>query len=95
MFPPAALQPVAGPVVLDKYLEQQGVEMRLEEIDGSHAADQRVKRFKDNAKTAKSRAKQLKAQADTAAARQDIQKSRQKLAQLHRSAVTSNIKPYH
>ena len=69
--------------------------MRLEEIQSSSSAEQRVKRLKDNAKTAKGRAKQLKAQADTAAARQDIQKSRQKLAHLQRSAVTSNIKPYH
>ncbi len=79
-------------------MNNKGTNMRLEEIEPSSAAEQRVKRLKDNAKTAKtakSRAKQLKAQADTAAARQDIQQSRQKLAQVQRSAVASNIKPYH
>ena len=69
--------------------------MRLDEIDGSSAAEQRVKRLKDNAKVAKNRAKQLKAQADASGERLDMQKSRQKLAQLQRAAVTSNIKPYH
>lgn len=69
--------------------------MRLEEIDGRSAAEQRVKRLKAGAKSAKDRAKQLKAQADTSAERLDMQKSRQTLAQLQRSAVTSNIKPYH
>jgi hypothetical protein len=68
--------------------------MRLEEIQPS-AAKQRVKRLKANAKAAKDRAKQLTAQADTSAERLDMQKSRQKLGQLQRSAVTSNIKPYH
>lgn len=68
--------------------------MRLDEIQPS-AAEQRVKRLKDSAKTAKNRAKQLKTQADSASERLDIQKSRQKLAQLQRAAVTSNIKLYH
>jgi hypothetical protein len=53
--------------------------MRLDEIEGSSAADQRVKRLKDSAKAAKGRAKQLKAQANTSAERLDMQKSRQKL----------------
>lgn len=69
--------------------------MRLDEIDGSIAAEQRLKRLKDSAKVAKNRAKQMKAQADATAERQDIVKTRQKLAQVHRAAVTSNIKPYH
>lgn len=73
----------------------KGAKMRLNEIDGSNAADQRVKRLKDTAKVAKNRAKQLNAQADASAERLDMQKSRQKLAQLQRAAVTSNIKPYH
>lgn len=68
--------------------------MRLEEIQAGTAAEQRVKRLKANAKAAKDRAKQLKVQADTSAERLDIQTSRRSLAQLQRSAVTSNIKPY-
>ena len=67
--------------------------MRLVEFQAS-AAEQRVKRLKSSAKAAKDRAKQLKAQADASAERLDMQKSRQKLAQVQRSAVTSNIKPY-
>ena len=54
-----------------------------------------MKRLKASAKAAKDRAKQLKAQADTSAERLDMQKLRQKLAQVQRSASTSNIKPYH
>ena len=68
--------------------------MRLEEIQ-PNAAERRVKAMKANAKAAKDRAKQLKAQADASAERLDMQKSRQSLAQLQRSAITSNIKPYH
>ena len=86
---------IIGPIVFDKYEEQRGAKMKLEEIDGSTAADQRVKRLKDSAKAAKHRAKQMKVQADANAERQDIVKTRQKLAQLQRAAVTSNIKPYH
>lgn len=66
--------------------------MRIEEI--MPAAVQRVNQLKANAKTAKDRAKQLKAQADMSAEQLDMQKSRQTLAQVQRSAVTSNIKPY-
>ena len=40
--------------------------MTLEEIKQSGAAEQRVKRMKDQAKVAKARAKQLKVNADTA-----------------------------
>jgi hypothetical protein len=68
--------------------------MRLEEIQAGTSAERRVKRLKANAKSAKDRAKQLKAQADASAEQLDMQKSRQSLAQLQRSAVTSNIKPY-
>lgn len=42
--------------------------MKLEEIDGSDAATQRVKALKDEAKRAKAKAAQVKAKADTAAA---------------------------
>ena len=49
---------------------------------------------KASAKAAKDRAKQLKAQAEMGAERLDMQKSRQTLAQLQRSAVTSNVKPH-
>lgn len=55
--------------------------MRVDEIDGSNAAERRIKR--------------LKTQADRAADVHDMQKSRQKLAKLQRDAATSNIKPYH
>jgi hypothetical protein len=68
--------------------------MRLEEIDGSNAAEQRVKRLKANAKSARDRAKQLKAQADAGAERLKMQQSRQKLAQLHKSSVGTTIKTY-
>jgi hypothetical protein len=66
--------------------------MRLDEIEPS-AAERRVQGMKADAKAAKDRAKRLKTQADTAAARQDMQKSRQRLAQVQRAAVASNIKP--
>ncbi len=68
--------------------------MRLEEIKAASAAEQRVQRMKANAKSAKDRAKQLKVQADISAERLDMQKGRQRLAQLQRSAVTTPIKPY-
>lgn len=68
--------------------------MRLDEIEPS-AAEQRVKRLKDNAKAAKDRAKDLKTQADTSAAQLDMQKSRQQLTQQQRSPAMSTIKPYH
>lgn len=65
--------------------------MRLEEIKAASAAEQRMKA---NARSAKDRAKQLKMQADVSAERLDMQKSRQRLAQLQRAAVTAPIKPY-
>lgn len=68
--------------------------MRLEEIQPSNAAEQRVKRMKASAKAAKDRARQLQAQADTSAERLDMQQSRQKLSQLQRKAAASTIKPY-
>jgi hypothetical protein len=67
--------------------------MRLDEIQ-PNAAERRVKRLNANAKSAKDRAKLLKAQADASAERLEMQKSRQSLAQLQRSAVTSSIRPY-
>lgn len=68
--------------------------MRLEEIQPSNAAEQRVKRMKASAKAAKDRARQLQSQADTSAERLDMQQSRQKLMQLQRRSATSTIKPY-
>lgn len=67
--------------------------MRLEEIQPSSAADQRVKRLKASAKAAESRAKQMQAQANATAARLDMQKSQQKLGHLQRTASVSSIKP--
>jgi len=67
--------------------------MRLDEIN-PNAAEQRVKKLKASANAAKDRAKQMKAQADASAEQLDMQKSLQSLAQLQRSAVASNIKPY-
>jgi hypothetical protein len=69
--------------------------MRLEEIEQGNAADQRVKRLKDNAKAAKNKATELKAQADTTAAQLDMQNSRQQLTKQQRSPAMSTIKPYH
>jgi hypothetical protein len=69
--------------------------MRLEEIQASIAAEQRLKRMKASAKAAKERAKQLKAQADATADRLDMQKARQKLVQQKRTTGTGTIKPYH
>ena len=68
--------------------------MRLDEIKPSNAAEQRVKRLKDNAKSAKDRAKQMQTQADASAERLDMQQSRAKLNQLQRKAATTSIKPY-
>jgi gas vesicle protein len=73
----------------------KGKNMRLEEIQSTSGAEQRVKRMKASAKAAKDRARQLKAQADASADRLDLQKARQKLVQQQRSAVTTTIKPYH
>ena len=69
--------------------------MTLEEIKQSGAAEQRVKRMKDQAKAAKDRAKQLKVNADTNAEQLKVRQSREKLAQLHRPNVGTTIKPYH
>jgi hypothetical protein len=68
--------------------------MRLDEIEPSKAAEQRVKRMKDSAKTEKDRAKLLKVQADVNAERLAMQKSQAKLGQLQQAAVTTSIKPY-
>jgi hypothetical protein len=68
--------------------------MRLEEIEGSNAAEQRVKQMKASAKAAKDAAKRMKAQADASAERLDIQNSRQQLAQLQRVSGSSTIKPH-
>ena len=68
--------------------------MTLEEIKQSGAAEQRVKRMKDQAKAAKDRAKQLKVNADKNAEQLKMRQSREKLAQLHRSNVGTTIKPY-
>lgn len=68
--------------------------MRLVEIQEGGAAEQRVKRLKASAKAAKDRAKQLKAQADASAEQLDVRRSRQSVAQDHRSMLGSTIKPY-
>lgn len=69
--------------------------MRLEEIEQGNAAEQRMKRLKDNAKAAKDKAQDLKAQADTSAEQLQIQKSRQQLTQQRTPPAMSTIKPYH
>lgn len=61
--------------------------MKLEEIDGSDAASQRVKALKDEAKRARERAAQVKAKADTAAATLTAQKAT-KLATVARQPTT-------
>ncbi len=77
----------------DKY-KFMGANMTLEEIQNFGAAEQRVKRLKDNAKAAKSRAKQMKAQADTNAEQLKMRQSRQKMAQIRKTAAGTTIKPY-
>jgi hypothetical protein len=67
------------------------ITMRLREMTGT---EPRVKRLKASAKAAKDRAKLLKVQADANAERLKLQKSRQKLGQLQRTAVTASIKPH-
>ncbi|MFC7461548.1 hypothetical protein [Hydrogenophaga defluvii] len=61
--------------------------MKLEEIDGSDAATQRVKALKDEAKRAKERAAQVKARADTAVATLAAQRA-MKLATVVRQSAT-------
>ena len=68
--------------------------MTLEEIQESGAAERRVMRLKANAKAARDRAKQLKAQADADAEQLKMKQSREKLAQLRKTASVSRIKPY-
>lgn len=60
--------------------------MRLEEIDGSDTASQRVRALKDEAKRAKDRAKQVTARADMAAAALSAQQA-SKQATLVRQAT--------
>lgn len=54
--------------------------MRLDEIEQGTAAEQRVERMKDNAKTAEDKAKQLTTQANVSADQLKLQKSREQLA---------------
>ncbi len=68
--------------------------MRLEEIQPSSAAEERVKQLKASAKAAEGRAKQMQAQADLSAERLDMKQSLRKIAQLQRRGPTSTIKPY-
>ena len=68
--------------------------MRLEEIQASSAAEQRVKRLKDNAKAAKNRAKQLNAQADASADQLAMQQSRERLWMAGKRAQATVITPY-
>lgn len=63
---------------VDKYTVNTtvgGAFMVLEKIDGSGAANQRVKALRDEAKRAKDRAKQATAKADMAAASLSAQKA--------------------
>ena len=69
--------------------------MRLDEIEVRSAAQQRVGRLKDNAKSARDRAKQLAAQAETGAEQLEVQQSREKLSQIKKAGMTSLIKPCH
>ena len=71
-----------------------GAHMTLEEIKQGNAAEQRVKRMKDQAKAAKDRAKEMKVNADRNAEQLKMRQSRQKLVQLQRSTVGTTIKPY-
>ena len=68
--------------------------MTLEEIKQSGAAEQRVKRMKDQAKAAKDRAKQMKVNADKNAEQLKMRQSREKLVQLQRSTAGTTIKPH-
>ena len=63
--------------------------MRLNEIDGSDAAGQRVKMMRDNAKRAKEQADRLKDRADTEAA---VLKKR-KATEVQRQVRRSNLDP--
>lgn len=67
--------------------------MRLEEIEPSTGAEQRVKQLKANAKATKDRAAQMQAQADVNAERLGLQRSQQKLALLQRKAAGTTIRP--
>jgi hypothetical protein len=67
--------------------------MRLEEFDGTSAAERRVKGLKANADAAKRQAKQLKANADLNAERLRMRQSREKLAQLRKTSAMSTVKP--
>ena len=78
----------------DKYAALRGKRMTLDEIKPSTAAEQRVERLRDNAKSAKDRAKQLKTQADAGAEENQLRQSRAKLAQTKKADMTSMIKPY-
>ena len=69
--------------------------MRIEEIQATSGAEQRVKPMKADAKAAKERARQMKARAEASEERLKIQQARQKLLQQQRSAVMTTIKPYH
>lgn len=68
--------------------------MRLDEIDGSSAAERRVDRLKANAKTMKDRAKQLKSQADASAAQLKMRQSRTQKSLVSKAAQTSMIRPH-
>jgi len=69
--------------------------MRLEEIEASIAAEQRLKRMKASAKAAKDRARQLKAEVEVAGNRLELQKAKRNLLQHNRSTAPGTIKPYH
>ena len=67
--------------------------MRLDEIEQSTAAEQRVDRMKDNAKAAKDKAKQLTTQANVSADQLKLQKSREQVAKATTPSTATMIKP--
>ena len=67
--------------------------MRLDEIEQNTAAEQRVQRMKDNAKTAKDKAKQLTTQANVSADQLKLQKSREQLSKATNPPSANMIQP--
>jgi len=67
--------------------------MRLNEIEQNTAAEQRVERMKDNAKTAKDKAKQLTTQANLSADQLKLQKSREQVTKATKPSTSTMIKP--
>ena len=68
--------------------------MRLKEFEQSTAAEQRVDRMKDNAKTAKDKAKQMTTQANVSADQLKLQKLREQLNKASTPSSMSTITPH-